>query len=311
MKRTTILLVASGACAVLAVVLALFARDVGRWPQAIRSGDVAAAGPARPAGVSWTVDETLPFSPARQALGVGDDLVLAHSGAQRAVDLLVDRVDHRGGVVEQRDLVDRLDGPRLEHHARAVGDVDARALERLEGDDVRDVDAELLALDAVLAHLVGDAGAERVGHAGLHRHRSAHRRHAGPEALGRQPRRVHLVMAGGRAEVPEDRVALTGQEDVARVLVARPLSDVRARDVADVVGVEEQQRSEVRRQQGLLGLLQALGAQTREVDALLPVDRHGGAARCDVHARSPASIVCSVAVNMLRNCSRLASSASS
>ena len=74
MKRTTILLVASGACAVLAVVLALFARDVGRWPQAIRSGDVAAAGPARPAGVSWTVDETLPFSPARQALGVGDDL---------------------------------------------------------------------------------------------------------------------------------------------------------------------------------------------------------------------------------------------
>ena len=36
-----------------------------------------------------------------------------------------------------------------------------------------------------------------------------------------------------------------------------------------------------------------------------------GAARCDVHARSPASIVCSVVVNIPRNSSRLAVSASS
>jgi hypothetical protein len=32
------------------------------------------------------------------------DLVLAHARAQHAVDLVVDRVDDRGGVVEQRDL---------------------------------------------------------------------------------------------------------------------------------------------------------------------------------------------------------------
>ena len=57
MRRKTILLAASGVCAVLAVLLAFFARDVGRWPQAIRSGDVAASDPARRAGVSWTVDE--------------------------------------------------------------------------------------------------------------------------------------------------------------------------------------------------------------------------------------------------------------
>ena len=64
-------------------------------------------------------------------------------------------------------------------------------------------------------------GAERVGHAGLHRHGPAHRRHPRPEALGRQPRRVHLVVARGRAEVPQDGVALARQEDVAGVLVAR------------------------------------------------------------------------------------------
>jgi hypothetical protein len=74
-RRTTILLVAGAACAVLAVGLALFARDTGRWPQAIRSGDVAAADPARRAGVSWTANETLPYSPSRAALGLGDDLV--------------------------------------------------------------------------------------------------------------------------------------------------------------------------------------------------------------------------------------------
>jgi len=74
MKRRTLLLVASAACGVLAVLLAFFARDAGRWPQAVRSGDVAAADPARRAGVSWTVNETLPFSPARAALGLGDDL---------------------------------------------------------------------------------------------------------------------------------------------------------------------------------------------------------------------------------------------
>ena len=74
MKRTVILLVASGVCALSAIVLALFARDVGRWPQAIRSGDVAAADTTRRAGVSWAVDETLPLSPARAALGIGDDL---------------------------------------------------------------------------------------------------------------------------------------------------------------------------------------------------------------------------------------------
>jgi hypothetical protein len=245
-----------------------------------------------------------------QPLGIGHDLVLADAGAQRAVDLVVDGVDDSRRVVEQRDLVDGLDAARAEHHARAVGDVDARALQCLEGDHVRDVAAERLAFEAVLAQLVRDALPERVGDAGLDRHRPAHGRHAGAEVLGGQPLRVHLVMTCGRAEVPQDRVAVARQENIAGVLVPRPFADVRAGDVADVVGVEEQQRPEVGGLERLLGPLQALGAQPREVDALLPVDGHRRAARCDVHARSPDSM-CSVAVNMPRNSSRLADSASS
>ena len=52
-----------------------------------------------------------------------DDLVLVHARAEHPVDLLVDRVDHPAGVVEQRDLLVGLDLARLEHHARAVGDL--------------------------------------------------------------------------------------------------------------------------------------------------------------------------------------------
>lgn len=73
-RRAWILAVAALACAVGAVLLALLARDAGRWPEAVRSGDVAAADPAHPQQASWTVDEALPFSPARRLLGLDDDL---------------------------------------------------------------------------------------------------------------------------------------------------------------------------------------------------------------------------------------------
>src|SRR4029078_10481758 len=82
----------------------------------------------------------------------------------------------------------------------------------------------------------------------------------------------------------EDGIAVAGKQDAARALVARPFANVRARDVANVVLVEQQQRADVRGAQRCPGLLEAVGAEAREVDALLPVDRHRGSARCDVHA---------------------------
>ena len=57
---------------------------------------------------------------------------------------------------------------------------------------------------------------------------------------GAQPRAVQPVVLGGRAEVPDVRLAAAGQQRVAGHLVARPLADVGARDVADVVEVEQQ-----------------------------------------------------------------------
>jgi hypothetical protein len=57
-------------------------------------------------------------------------------------------------------------------------------------------------------------------------------------------------------------------------LVARPLADVRAGEVAHVVHVEDQQRAEVRGLERRPGAAEAVGPQAGEVEALLPVHLH-------------------------------------
>jgi len=213
-----------------------------------------------------------------------DDLVLVHAGTEHPVDLLVDRIDDPAGVIEQRHLVDALELPRLEHHARAVGDMEAGPAESLDAHEVGHVDPERLALEPALAQLVGDRRGESVGDPRLGRHRTPHRRDPRPEVLGREPRRVQLVMPGGRAEIPEDRIVAPHEQHPAGVLVAGPLPDVGARHVADVVRVEEQQRSEIGRREHLLRTREPVGAQPCEVDPLLPVDAHRRSARRDVQA---------------------------
>ena len=212
----------------------------------------------------------------QQLVRARDDLVLVDAGAQHPVDLVVDGVDEPGRLVEERDLLGGLDLARLEERLRPVGDVQPGALQRLDRDEVGHVDPERLVLETELAQLVSDLPAEPVRDPGLDGHRAAHRRDAGAEVLRREPGREQLVVAGRGSEVPEDRLRAAREEREARVLVPRPLADVRARDVSDVVRVEEQHRTEVRGLERRLRAFEALPAQSREVDALLPVD----CARC-------------------------------
>lgn len=79
MRGKLILLGAAGICAIAAILLAVLARDAGRWPAAMRAGDVAAADPLHPRRATWSNDEALPFSPARRVLGLGDDLAFRHA----------------------------------------------------------------------------------------------------------------------------------------------------------------------------------------------------------------------------------------
>ena len=178
-----------------------------------------------------------------------------------------------------------LPGPgglaRLEHHPRAVGDLHAGALQRLDRDEVGHVDTERLACEPALSKLERDPLTEPVGDARLDRHRAAHRSDARAEVLRREPGGEELVMARRGAEVPEDRVVATREQRETGVLVARPLADVRARDVADVVRVEQEQPAEVGGVERLLCPRQAIAAELREVDPLLPVHRARRVGRAD------------------------------
>src|SRR5690349_587845 len=89
-----------------------------------------------------------------------------------------------------------------------------------------------------------------------------------------------------RAEVPKNRVALARKQQATGALVTGPFTNVRARDVADVVLVEQEYRTEGGVAQRLARLLEALGPEPREVDPLLPIDSHRRPARSDVHGRA-------------------------
>ena len=218
-----------------------------------------------------------------ELLRARDDLVLVHARAEHAVDLLVDRVDDPAGVVEERDLLVGLDLPRLEHHARAVGDVDAGALQRLDRDQVGHVDPERLArrgraraarswiFSASRSGMPVSSGiAPRIGATPARKFSSGSHGAYSWWCRAAEPKSQRIGSCAAREQHP------------ARVLVARPLADVRARDVADVVRVEQQQRTEVGGLERRLRPREPVGAQLGEVDPLLPVDRHRGAARCDV-----------------------------
>ena len=122
-------------------------------------------------------------------------------------------------------------------------------LQREQRRHVRDVHADrLLARARARASSSTIIGRKRVRDPGRVGHRATHRRHPRAPARLRQPRAVELVMPRGRAEVPQHRIAVAARhEREADVLVALPRPDRRARDVAEVVRVEEQQRAEIRR----------------------------------------------------------------
>src|SRR5438046_4551029 len=58
-----------------------------------------------------------------------------------------------------------------------------------------------------------------------------------------EPRRMQPMMLRRRTEVPDVRIAVTGQQRVTRQLVTRPFADHRTRDVTNVVLIEAQQRA--------------------------------------------------------------------
>jgi len=87
-----------------------------------------------------------------------------------------------------------------------------------------------------------------------------------------QPRRVQAMVLRRRAEIPDVGIAVAGQQRVACELVAGPFADDRARDIADVVLVETEQRAQTGACEGGAGARQPIVMQPAEIDALLEID---------------------------------------
>ena len=111
------------------------------------------------------------------------------------------------------------------------------------------------------------------GTAHFGRHRAAQQRNAGTRPLA-QPGTIELMVLGGRAEVPQDRLVILRQQSEAADLVLRPRADVRRRDVAHVVHVEAQQRADFGFCEQRFDARQAFPAQAIHIDALLPIHCH-------------------------------------
>src|SRR5579864_4656562 len=82
-------------------------------------------------------------------------------------------------------------------------------------------------------------------------------------------------MLGGGSEVPENGLVILRKQGEAVGLVLSPGADVRRSEVAHIVHVETQQRAHRGLGEEVFGFLQAFAAQPLEVDAVLPIDRHG------------------------------------
>ena len=169
-------------------------------------------------------------------------LALLHPDRHRAVQLVVGRVDHRRGGLEQRHLVLRLQLADVLHQRLAVLDLEPLGLERLQHRDLDEVDPDGIVVEAALAQDVGDPPGVALLDPDLLGDRAAPAGEAGLPALDREPGVVQLMLLRGRADVPEDRVGVTRDQDAAEELVAGPVADVARRRVPDVVHVEEEQR---------------------------------------------------------------------
>src|SRR5439155_14654598 len=159
------------------------------------------------------------------------------------------------------------------HELLAVYDLEPFPPERGQDRQLDHVHPERRPVEPPDLQLPPDLPGEVLRPAHLRRHRPAEKRDAGPRALP-QPRAVELVVTGGGAEVPHDGLAPARQEGEARELVAGPLADGGAGDVADVVHVEAEERPQLGPGELRGQPREPLPPEAIEAHALFPVHPH-------------------------------------
>src|SRR6202048_483995 len=212
--------------------------------------------------------------PIEELVDLADDVVLAHPRLELLIDELIGAGHHGGGAVEKRDLVDVLDLARLQQDLLAIGDLEPGLLQLEQHRRLDDVYADRHLVHPRLLEQRGDL----LGVA-LHQPEGGIDRAAQPDeprlaVLRQEPGGVELVMHRGRAEVPQDRLAVAGKQRPAAELVALPFPDLGRGDVADVVDVEDEECAELGAFQRLAHAREAIAVEPPVIDALLEIDPH-------------------------------------
>jgi hypothetical protein len=81
------------------------------------------------------------------------------------------------------------------------------------------------------------------------------------------------VVHGSRAEVPQHRILVAGQEREARQLIALPFADLGRSHVSDIVDVEQKERATFRVLERLPCARHAVAGKPPKVDPALEIDR--------------------------------------
>jgi hypothetical protein len=231
---------------------------------------------------------------------VGDELALADARLELLGDQLVGAVDHRARGVEQHDLVDGLDFPGVQHDLLRVEDADPLRFERREHGRLDDVDTERHVRSPLGLEDFLELSRRDPEKASIWGDRAAEPDHARMDVLLAQPRAVQAMVLRRRAEVPDVGIAAARQQRVSRHLVARPFPDMGARDIPDVVEVEEQDGPDVRRLQGRAGTPKPVASKALYVPALFPVHVHRtGRSEAGRHRRTLRSDEARMAVGSL------------
>ena len=140
-------------------------------------------------------------------------------GLHGAIEFVVSRIHHHGGMVQQRDLVFGLDDARGGHQLLAVDHRDAFLLQREQHRRFDHVDAQRLLVQAAHFELDFDLLRHIFGAAHLRRHRAAQHRDARARALA-HPGAVQLMMLRGRTEVPHDRLVVARGSSANRLILS-------------------------------------------------------------------------------------------
>ena len=208
------------------------------------------------------------------------------------MDQVIGAVDHRGGAVEQRDLVGRFDLARFQHGLLAVGDLQPGLLQFEHHRRLDDVDADRHLFEAGFLDQRRDLLGVALHQAEGGIDRAAQADQAGLAVLRLEPGRVELVVHRRRAEIPQDRIVAGARDQrPAAQLVALPLADLGRGAIADIVDVEDEQRAELGFLQRLLDAAEPVAVQPPVIDPLFEVDAHGAERR-----QRPAPIVARVDV---------------